>query len=105
MNELYHQARGSSLDRDALLHLLLRKEGIDRAPAQLARRAAGEHNVPASFAQQRLLILDQLEPGNPAYIIPFELRLSGVLNHAAVEAALRAVVRRHEVLRTVYAFK
>jgi amino acid adenylation domain-containing protein len=56
--------------------------------------------LPASFAQQRLWFLDQLEPGCASYHIPAAVRLEGRLDVPALELALNEVVRRHEVLRT-----
>ncbi|RKH77400.1 amino acid adenylation domain-containing protein, partial [Corallococcus sp. AB045] len=56
--------------------------------------------LPASFAQQRLWVLEQLDPGSAAYNMPFSLRLTGVLNLEALRRALELVVHRHEALRT-----
>jgi amino acid adenylation domain-containing protein len=55
-----------------------------------------------SFAQQRLWFLNQLEPGSAVYNIPDASRLRGPLNEMALAKALNEIVRRHEVLRTVY---
>ncbi|GAC1464690.1 MAG: hypothetical protein NVSMB9_03610 [Isosphaeraceae bacterium] len=58
--------------------------------------------LPASFAQQRLWFLDQLEPASSAYNIPAAVRLKGTLNHAVLEQAFQELVRRHESLRTTF---
>jgi amino acid adenylation domain-containing protein len=60
---------------------------------------AREGNLPVSFAQQRLWLLDRLEPGSPAYNIPIALRLNGPLQGEALAHSLSEVLRRHEVLR------
>ncbi len=59
--------------------------------------------LPASYAQQRMWFLDQLEPGSPAYTIALAVRLLGGLDEAALRQALQTVVTRHESLRTTFA--
>lgn len=52
-----------------------------------------------SYDQQRLWLEDQLLPG-AAYHVHGRLRLVGALDVAALEASLREILRRHEVLRS-----
>ncbi|MET0462893.1 MAG: amino acid adenylation domain-containing protein, partial [Chitinophagaceae bacterium] len=54
-----------------------------------------------SPSQERLWFIDQLE-GSVAYHIPMILQLDGKVDIDALEATFRSVVRRHEILRTVY---
>ncbi|HEX8275250.1 MAG TPA: amino acid adenylation domain-containing protein [Longimicrobiaceae bacterium] len=58
-------------------------------------------DLPASFAQRRLWLVDRLEPGTAAWNMPFPLRLRGALDARALRRALAELVRRHESLRTV----
>ena len=57
---------------------------------------------PLSYAQERLWFLDQLEPNSPAYIIPAALRISGLLDLAALHSTFNQIVARHESLRTSF---
>ncbi|HYP25734.1 MAG TPA: amino acid adenylation domain-containing protein, partial [Blastocatellia bacterium] len=59
--------------------------------------------LPLSYAQERMWFLDRLVPGNPTYIIPAAIRISGGLDIEAFSSSLREVVRRHESLRTGFA--
>ncbi len=59
-------------------------------------------DLPLSFAQERLWLLDRLEPGNPAWNVPLAAFLSGPFDPARFARACGEVVRRHEVLRTVF---
>ncbi|MFH9674825.1 condensation domain-containing protein [Streptomyces sp. NPDC017405] len=76
-----------------------------RLAALLAASAgtAGNHTGPVSFAQRRLWILDRLVPGSSAYNVPIVLRSRTAPDPEAFGRALAEVIRRHEVLRTVFA--
>ncbi len=71
-----------------------------RMPAILAVPRDGA--LPLSFSQQRLWFLDQLDPESWAYNIPLAVGVRGALDAAAMEKALREIVRRHEALRTTF---
>jgi amino acid adenylation domain-containing protein len=55
---------------------------------------------PVSFSQQRLWFLDQLEPGEPTYNMPYAMWLDGPLDARALQRAMDAMAARHAVLRT-----
>ncbi|MFE9575675.1 amino acid adenylation domain-containing protein [Nocardia sp. NPDC006044] len=58
--------------------------------------------IPLSPAQQRMWVMNRLDPGSPAYNIAVALRLTGALDVEAMRLALTDVVERHESLRTIY---
>ncbi|HEX2079919.1 MAG TPA: amino acid adenylation domain-containing protein, partial [Longimicrobium sp.] len=62
----------------------------------------GSYVAAASFAQERLWFLHQLEPESPAYNISAAWRLAGPLDEGALGAAVDALVLRHEALRTTF---
>ncbi|HEV2855404.1 MAG TPA: amino acid adenylation domain-containing protein [Thermoanaerobaculia bacterium] len=93
-----------SPEQRELLQLRLKKQQAQNQASvpggRIRRRDPGLEELPLSFSQQRLWILDQWEPGNPAYNMFGAFRLEGPLGVAALAASFNEIVRRHEVLRT-----
>jgi len=79
----------------------IRRAGLPVLPPVVPTGRAGP--LPLSFAQERLWLIDRMEPGSAVYNIPVAWRLAGALDATALERALGEIVRRHESLRTVFA--
>ncbi len=60
------------------------------------------YELPASAAQQRFFILEEIVPGDPALHMRACVRLSGKVSIAHLEESLRLLVERHETLRTTF---
>ncbi len=65
-------------------------------PAHTENRNAG----PLAPGQQRLWLLDTLQPGSCQHNVPMAWQLDGPLDEAALIRALRQLVLRHQPLRT-----
>ncbi|WP_448701154.1 condensation domain-containing protein, partial [Streptomyces avidinii] len=65
-------------------------DGLDPAPV-------------ASFAQERMWLVDRMMDGTPGYAIPEVVRLRGPVRPDLLCRSLTAVVARHAPLRTVFA--
>jgi amino acid adenylation domain-containing protein len=74
-----------------------------REPLPPVRPRGDGSTAPLSFAQQRLWIVDKLEPHSANYNLPSALRLQGPLDVAALQCSFDELIRRHEVLRTTFA--
>ncbi len=88
--------------KEEILNVLDNTANPSRAKEPLLRPISRNRTLPLSFAQQRLWFLDQYEPKNSVYNIPYGLRLVGPLKVAALEQSLREISRRHEALRTTF---
>ncbi|MEV6221641.1 non-ribosomal peptide synthase/polyketide synthase [Nocardia fluminea] len=84
----------------ALAALLGTTDAVAPQPALVA----GERpqRIPLSYAQQRMWFLNQFDAESVADNIAAAIRLSGVIDYAAMNAAVAAVFARHEALRTRY---
>jgi amino acid adenylation domain-containing protein len=58
--------------------------------------------IAATYAQQRLWFLDQLQPGVPNYNLSDRIEIHHEIDIAALQRAVTELVRRHEVLRTSF---
>jgi amino acid adenylation domain-containing protein len=66
--------------------------------------AGPERRYPMSFSQRALWFLHLQAPDSTAYHVSLSARISGRLDVNVLRDALGALVRRHAILRTTYAF-
>ncbi len=100
MDELNKRISSLSPAKRALLELRLRESGARLTSTETITRRANRGPAPASFSQQRLWFLQQLELSGTPYNVPRAIRLTGSLDVAALSRALAEIVQRHDVLRT-----
>ena len=108
MTELSKLLAGLSPEQRELLQLRLKKQQAGTETAALKRiprRDPAREDLPLSFSQQRLWLLDQWDPGNPGYNIFGVFRLEGQLDVRALAGSFNEILRRHEALRTSFPAK
>lgn len=103
MNDMDPFSRRATLSptKQALLERYL-SGSVSPKPSVQTILCQGSIEAPLSFAQQRIWLLCQMDPNNPFYHMAYRVRFSGALDRAALERALDEIVRRQEILRTVY---
>lgn len=94
-------ASPSAAARERLLDSLQDRLAAATQVSSIPRRGVGTR-PPASYIQRRLWFLDRLDPANAAYNVPLILRFKGALDIDALDRAVRAIVARHELLRTTF---
>src|SRR4029434_7522720 len=102
MSNVNQQIANLGIEERELLELLLDEEGVDLSHTLIIPEGRSSNRFPASFAQERLWFLQQIEPQNPFYNIAKALHLTGPLNLPAFQKSLDEIVFRHETLRTVF---
>ena len=99
---------GVELSMDALFEgptlgeLVRRVEEASPVSAPLPRPAPRARSHPLSLQQERLLEAHRRAPGSPAHHESYVLSVTGPVDRPRLAASLRALVRRHDVLRTTY---
>jgi amino acid adenylation domain-containing protein/non-ribosomal peptide synthase protein (TIGR01720 family) len=90
-------------DKRALLKKLLARDtaASGRPSGEISKRDRGDV-APLSYAQEGIWYQELLAPGSPDFNIGGAVTLHGALDVRALERAFGELVRRHEVLRTVY---
>jgi tyrocidine synthetase-3 len=74
------------------------------ASLQLSPLEARDY-YPASSAQRRLMVLQQMEPGSTLYNMPVTLEIDGPLDIERLESIFQQLIRRHPALRTGFLMK
>ncbi|WP_152392877.1 type I polyketide synthase [Paenibacillus guangzhouensis] len=65
-------------------------------------KAAPQEHYPVSSPQKRMYLQQQAMPNDRSYNLPEMLHLDGAVDVDRLEAALQAIVLRHETLRTTF---
>ncbi|MGE8278915.1 MAG: amino acid adenylation domain-containing protein [Stenotrophomonas sp.] len=89
-------------EREKLLARTLARQGVVREQASAITARSGPGPWPQSSGQQRLWLIDRLQPGTPRYNMCWQARLPDDVDADVLEGALRGLVARHEVLRTTF---
>ena len=103
MTDVHRRLAELSPERRRLLELRMKTAQARAAGPEVRPRARPGGTAPLSFAQQRLWVIDRMQPGGAFYTMPVPLDIRGPLDAAALERALGALVARHESLRTTFA--
>jgi len=69
---------------------------------QIISSSSNKGSFTISFEQERMWLLEQLSPGNPAYNIRGAIQITGRINTDILEQSINEIVRRHEILRTTF---
>lgn len=93
-----------SPEQQKLLRLLLKEDGVDVSKLPICSQSRNHNSpFPATYAQRQLWFLNQLEPASIAYNMLAAFKLTGVLDFLLLERCFKAIIERHETLRTAFA--
>jgi amino acid adenylation domain-containing protein/FkbH-like protein len=78
------------------------KAGASAVPPLVPIRRDGM--LPASFMQEQLWFINQLQPASDAYNVPAAIRIRGRLDVKSLQQSFDLILRRHEALRATLHF-
>src|SRR5438105_13853090 len=102
MGDLSKRLAALSAEKQALLLKRLKESNAGSKLAKIPRQGREQDTFPLSFAQQRRWCLSQLEPERSAYSVWHIIEIKRGVRLPANRETLAELVRRHEMLRTVY---
>jgi amino acid adenylation domain-containing protein len=85
---------------DEIKAMLNQKNPVKKLPS--LKPVERKEEIPLSFAQQRLWLLDKILEVKNAYNVILGWKLSGTLNTQGLVKAIDTLLNRHEVLRTTF---
>ncbi|MCU0287690.1 MAG: amino acid adenylation domain-containing protein, partial [Acidobacteria bacterium] len=90
-------------EKKKLLDAVIRQKNIDifRIPVSPGYRK-NYKRFPLSFEQEPIWFVEQLNPGNTTYDVIGAVCLEGILNKGALEKSINEIIKRHEILRTLF---
>ena len=71
----------------------------------IAENLSTDQLIPISLTQLELWFVDQFYPENSVYNLPLVYQIKGELNIAILEASLKEIVKRHQILRTNFIYQ
>ncbi|MBT6180185.1 MAG: SDR family NAD(P)-dependent oxidoreductase, partial [Deltaproteobacteria bacterium] len=83
-------------------HIATQIDWVGDSEEEALESQSREITQPLSYAQKRMWFFEELFPGSPLYHIQVGVSFKGNFREQALRDALKALVARHESLRTVY---
>ncbi|MCP4153843.1 MAG: AMP-binding protein, partial [bacterium] len=85
-----------------LIEFLKKYEDTDDRAAAVLEPVEEKEYYPLSSPQKRLFVLQRMDPENSVYNIPSVLVLQGEPDRLRLEAGLKKMIHRHDILRTFF---
>jgi aspartate racemase len=101
-DDLLKRIAGLSEEKQRLFLSLLEREGGEVLKSIIVPHSKETTVFPLSFAQERLWLHDEANPGDPFSTLLAAFRVTGIADLDALEKIVGDIVRRHEILRTTF---